>query len=74
MRIDWIIFHGIYDDSEYTLGREGVRELLIESCVTEPYCRRSQLRIYYDGDVYKVRSLDGANYDFRKAGEEGMSR
>lgn len=69
MKIDWIKFHGIYGDLEYIVGLNGVRELRIEMYSTEPFCGRSQLRIYCDGDVHRVRSLEGSNYDFKKSKE-----
>ena len=67
MKIDWIRFHGIYGDCEYAVGTNGVRELRIESYCTEPGLSACELRMECDGDVVKVRSLDGANYDYQRA-------
>jgi hypothetical protein len=67
MKIDWIRFHGVYGDCEFHTGKDGVRELHIEEYSPESYCSSSELRMVCDGDVIKVRSLNGANYDFQKA-------
>lgn len=67
MRIDWIRFHGAYGDCEYSVGNGGVRKMSIESFCTEPGLSACELQMECDGDVVKVRRLDGANYDFQKA-------
>ena len=66
MKIEWIKFYGAYGDVGYAVGEGTVEELFIETYSSEPFCGRSLLRIKTMTGIEKVRSLDGANYDFAK--------
>jgi hypothetical protein len=70
MKIDWIKFCGSYGDSYYEVGKNGIQDLYIEDCSTEAHCERKQLRMVCDGELEKVRKLDGSTYGYQKSKTE----
>ena len=66
MYVEWIKFYGVYGDAEFRAEKDGIAILDIVSYSPAPDCGRTELQIYCTDGTRKIRSLDGANYDYKE--------